>query len=843
MRVEVEPHRATVAPGRPTVLTVRVVNTGTVISGHRIRVLGVDPRWVQLDQQQLSLFPDAAGVAVLTITLPPGIPAGVRRLGVEVQELTPPAARRLVEVELTVPAELGLKIELDPVSTTGGRSTTVGVLVDNIGNSEVEIDLAGLDEEGHVRFVFRPVVTTLAPGERTMATAALRAKPPLAGSPKIRPFRVLVGPAQPPVAAYGTWIQKPLLTRGAIALVGLLAAVSVFAIVITLSLSRVVGHSNSDRDLALQVAQASQTGAGGGGGSGAMKGTVSLLTSGTGVSGVTVEIFNAANVAQPLASVATGASGAYQFAGLGVGTYKVRFSGAGFTQLWYPTSLSADNAVPLPLAAGQALVGIDARLGGVPASLTGVVVGADPTGATVTLEVATPGGAAAVVPPATGSATANSAIVTTQTLDASGAFTLAQIPSPNNYQLVVAKTGFSTVTQEVDLGSGEQRKGLVVTLRQGDGSIAGLVSTSEGPFGGATVSASDGHTTVSTVTLTEGTPGSFVLGNLPTPDTFTVTVTATSFATQTVTVALAAGQQLTGLAVSLATGVGSISGQAKLADGAPATGVTVTVTNGQLSVQTVTLSTGSAGTYQVSGLPVPSTYTVTFSRADLASQTKAVTLDALGNATATGVNATLTSATAVLSGTVLEKPPCDNQTANQCPVGQITVTLGSGSTSYQVTSASVKPIGAYEFDNVQPGTYTLSFTRPGGVPTSTILTLTAGQHRPFDPVLAPAASVSGFVFTASAVPEQATHLAGVEVRLFRADQFPSGQSRSTLTDANGHFSFENVDAPQSYVVQFAFPQGSPGQFTRGITTLGLSQQLVLCPDSPGDPAACEVTTG
>lgn len=194
-------------------LTVRVVNTATVISGHRIRVLGVDPRWVHLDQDQLSLFPDAAGVTVMTVTLPPGIPAGIRRLGVEVQELTPPGERQLVEVELTVPAQLGLKVELDPPSATGGRSASLGVVVDNIGNSEVDIDLAGTDDEAQVGFAFVPVGATLGPGERALATVQLRAKRPLFGSPKIRPFKVLVGPGQPPVSAFGTWVQKPLLSR------------------------------------------------------------------------------------------------------------------------------------------------------------------------------------------------------------------------------------------------------------------------------------------------------------------------------------------------------------------------------------------------------------------------------------------------------------------------------------------------------------------------------------------------------------------------------------------------------------------------------------------------------
>ncbi len=881
MRIEVEPRRITVAPGLPTIMTVRVVNTGTVISGHRVRVLGVDPRWVHLDQDQLSLFPDAAGVVVLSVTLPKGIPAGVRHVGVEVLELTPPGDRQMVEVELTVPSELGLRVELDPASTTGGRSASVGVLVDNIGNSDVEIDLSGSDDEAQVQFAFRPAWATLAPGERTLATVALRAKRPLFGSPRIRPFNVLVGPGQPPVSAFGTWVQKPLLSRGAIALLGLVAAITVFALVLTLSLSRVVGKSNADRDLALQVSQASQAG-GGGGGSGSIKGTVSLLTSGVGVSGVTVEIFSAANSASPLASVATTAAGGYQFQGLGPGTYKLRFSGAGFTQLWYPTSLTPDNSSPITLNPGQALAGIDVRLGGVPATLTGLVVGTDPTGATVALEMLTAGATTPVAAPGTvgsatpttvvggaggtgasvaasGASSAGPAVVTTQTLDASGAFTLTNIPSPSTYALVVAKAGFTTVTQQVDLGSGEQRKGLTITLRQGDGSIAGQVSTASGPLGGATITASDGHNTVSSVSLTQGLVGSFTLSNLPTPDTFTVIVSSPGFASQTLTVQLAAAQQLTGVSVSLATGAGSISGQVSVSSGTPAVttpagGVTVTVTSGQLSLQTVSLSTGTPGAYQVSGLPVPNTYTVTFSRPDLVSQTKAVTLDALGTATAAGVNATMTSATAILSGTVLENHPgaCGTtsppptiappETAplppttvapvtTQCPVGQITVTLSSGTTSYQVTSAATSSTspGAYEFDHVQPGTYTVSFTRAGGVPTSSILTLTAGTHRVLNPVLAPAASIFGNVFQANLTPP--APLLGAEIRLFRADQYPNGPSRVATTGANGFFKFDNVDAPQSYVVQFAFPPGSPGQFTMEILNLGLSMQDQIC-----DPA-------
>ena len=63
VRVEVSPRRLSAVPGQPATVIISLANTATVITGHRIRVLGVDPRWVELDTDELSLFPDTTGVA------------------------------------------------------------------------------------------------------------------------------------------------------------------------------------------------------------------------------------------------------------------------------------------------------------------------------------------------------------------------------------------------------------------------------------------------------------------------------------------------------------------------------------------------------------------------------------------------------------------------------------------------------------------------------------------------------------------------------------------------------------------------------------------------------------
>ena len=53
MRVDAFPAHATLIPGQPLVITVQVFNTSPVISAHTLRILGVDPNWVTLDQDQL----------------------------------------------------------------------------------------------------------------------------------------------------------------------------------------------------------------------------------------------------------------------------------------------------------------------------------------------------------------------------------------------------------------------------------------------------------------------------------------------------------------------------------------------------------------------------------------------------------------------------------------------------------------------------------------------------------------------------------------------------------------------------------------------------------------------
>ena len=862
MRIELDPRRVELTEGMPFTVAVRVHNTGTLIGGYHVRVLGADPSWVRLSAENLSLFPDTSDTVTATVTVPKGMGAGARRIAIQVKELTPPGAISVAEIELVVPPRDAVTLALSPMTVICGHTGRYGVVLENTGNTELEVGPVGTDPEAKVSFRFDPPVVTLAPGERAIADLRTSARRRWFGSPLVRTFEL--GLPDPAVAAAaeaeaeagtvpaklvpaeplatGTMVQKPRLSRGVLSLISLLTAVTVFAVVITAALAKLAGASAADRDLALQVAAARQDTAPAG--SASMGGAVKLLAGGAPAAGVAVEIFSATALGSPLTSTATDAKGNWVVPGLADGTYKLRFRGAGFAEVWYPQALTGTDAEPVTLGPGQKLSDLKVTLGGLPATVAGQVLGDDVAGAVLTVSVPVqdlPRGGAPPTPAPTGTsvitgapvtatsspppvttstlttgtaassaagadaAAADGAVVKTVPISSDGTFQVEGLPSPGVYQISVAKAGFATATQRIDLTAGEKRTGIQLRLRTGDGVIAGSVTGPAGPLGGVVVTATTGRTVVKTVSLTQGTVGGFTLRGLVTPGTYTVNVSKDGFASQSSTITLAAGQKLTDLRFALSASAGSLHGTVTLlAGGAPAPGVTVHVTGGSQDLTTVTQSAGQIGTWSMGGLPVPGAYTVTFSRDDLQSQTVAVSMDASGALTTgqTEVSVQMARSTATVSGLITQR----TTGGGSAPVGEATVTLTAGDQTYTVTSASLPAanVGRYEIAGVAPGTYTLSVSRRGTAPTSVIITVTAGQDLRYDPVLVPSASISGTVTDTGG-----GSTAGLQVLLYLTTDYPAQAYRTATVDAQGKYTFTDVDAPQAYVVEVRSPTAGP----------------------------------
>jgi hypothetical protein len=805
VRLEVGPAEVHIVPGQPAAVVAQVFNTDDVINAYEIRVFGVDPTWVELERERLSLFPSSAGVVNVSVNVPEDYPAGTLRLGIEVTPIVAPDERQLGEVAVIVPPRRIATVVADPVTQIAGRKALFNLTFTNEGNAPISLDLSAVDPEAKVRTTFVPPQVEVVPGEQVIVGVRTQARPPIMGNAVPRLVTLKATGADNPLESLVSFVQKPILGRSLISLFGLLMAVSVFAIVLTSTLGRVVDVSKVDAALLKRAIEGAPDKAGVPDNPGSVTGRVTLRTSGAGVAGVTVELFPADDGSKPVASSATGDDGTYTLGSLNEGSYKVRYRGAGFTELWFDEALTFEDAKAFDVKLGKATPGIDIAIGGIPGSIAGTVLADDAKDAKVTLQV-----------PAAALAGSTDAELQSVVAGADGTFLLEKVPAPSSYELVVSKPGYTTVTRVVNLGAGEAMEGVEIRMRRGDGLISGHVTDDDDvPLGGVTITATNAADSLTTTSLTTGDVGSFSLRNLPTPGTYTIAFAKDGFATENLTIALEQAEQQTGIAVTLAKGTGSIAGEVRLEGEGPLGGVTVTVNDSETTVTTETLSVGLIGSYLVNGLPVPGTYTVTFSGPGLATQVRSVDLDALGNINATGVNATLTAATATVSGTV--KDPSG-------PASGVDVELSDGTTTLTTRTAD-DPAGEYVIPDVPPGTYTLTFRRTGAVPRSVLLTVGAGEARTVDVSLDPQASISG---TVRRIDGTATApLAGAQVLVYLVDQFPNVVAATATTAADGTYTITDLAAPEEYIVEFAYPSGAvPQQSTRVVLNAGEQRTLV-----------------
>jgi hypothetical protein len=314
-----------------------------------------------------------------------------------------------------------------------------------------------------------------------------------------------------------------------------------------------------------------------------------------------------------------------------------------------------------------------------------------------------------------------------------------------------------------------------------------------------TVEASDGTTTVSTVSLTIDDVGFFALRSLPTPGQYTVRFVREGYSSETRTIDLGPDEPEEGLAISLAPRTGSLSGTVRQDHVGAIGGVTVTVSGPDGERSTTTASQGDVGHYTFRDLPAPATYTVSFSKPGLVGQTRLEVLDPQrGQADVEGVDASLIRSTATIRGTVTN--------FHGRPVAQATVVLTDGTTTRQLLSAD-EPAGRFEFSGVAPGAYTLSASLPDTSSSVALVDVAAAEVLPVPMALDARASITGTVQHWDAEAKECADTAGWIVRLFVAVDFPAGEEQDhDTTDSSGFFTFSHVDAPEDYVVAVYDPE-------------------------------------
>jgi protocatechuate 3,4-dioxygenase beta subunit len=819
LRADLSPSVVHATTGEPAVVTIEVTNMSDVIRSFEVGVIGLDPSWVSVDSPVIELFPGERGAADLSILLPASFPAGEHRIGVQISETgVPQAADVVAEFDLLSDAAPGLTLQVDPSSTIAGKSTTYVATVTNTGNTVIEVGARAQDPERVVEGRFFPPQLRLAPGATGSMQLDVSARRPWFGMSVVRSVEVsafvaprpLSSPDQPELAAFSAvaFIQKPRFTRRVVSIAGLLLAVTMFALVINASFASVADMSRANEAL-LKASLGEDVPLGPRPEPARITGLVSSSTGG-GIDGVTVELYeDETSAVVPVASTVTDSTGAFGFRALAPGTYRVRVEAAGFGQLWFPQGETIAEAFPIELEGGSEADGLSLVLTGRPGTVAGRVLADDPDGAIVSVQI-----------PAGGidgsDAAAEPALVASVVIDATGMFELADLPTPSAYELVVSKPGYATEFRSVDLGPGQNLGALEVLLRRGEGRISGLVVDVNGnPLPGVTVWATDGLGLTSTRTLSgEDTVGSFEVRDLTTPATYTLSVEAPGFEPQSVTVVLARGQKVDDLRIVVAASTGSIGGIVTGSDDAPLGGISITVVGANVSLTTRSLSVDAVGTWSIRGLPVPGNYTVTFRGEGLRPQALAVDLPVGIGADRNDINVRLSPALASIRGSVGQRTVGEREGGLAAGV---TVVLASSTLERRTITAN-DPIGQYEFNNLPPGSYTVTFSKRGLVAQTLLIEVAAGQIVEV-PLLEMDLQTRIFgKFVRNDLP-----VGGVIVEVVLAEN-QTVVAATTQSDRLGEFEIFGLTPNIRYSVIFIFAGSDQGSL---LIQLGVSEELDL----------------
>lgn len=810
VRIDLSSASVKVSPGLDSTLSVEITNNDTVIHSLRVAVLGLDQQWVSIPDCDVALFPAERREVTVTFKLPDNFPSGVRHAAVEVRDLIGDLVPALIEFDLDVDPQEQFTLSIDPTTMTVGRKASITATIRNDGNTHLDVVMAASDPEAILQSTFTPATVPVYPRTVAVARVDVAGKRPWMGAPQMRLLTVTATSGPQTTQATAAIMQRPVISRRMLTLFGMLCTVTVFTLVLAATFGNLARQSAANAELIKQSLGGNDPAASG---TSAM-GVLGTVTSSTGeaLSGVTVDLYDVAKgPALPSATTVTDSTGSFKFASAAAGTYRMRFSAAGFTEVWYPAAATFDEGEDLVVTAGQTLDGLTAQLVGQPATVSGIVRGIDLEGAVVVARIP-----AADLPPVPDAAVAagvptTGPIVQTVAVDAAGKFTMVGLPTPSNYELVAEKEGYASSVRTIALDPGQTLKDIALDLVRGEGRLSGNVIDPSGqPIGGASVVVSDGTNVASTVTISTGsTAGSFELRNLITPATYSVSITAPGYVTQNLTLRLETPNGVAPFTVGMQSSVGTVSGIVLKADenDAPFGGVTVTVTGPDFTRTTTSLTRGAVGTWKITGLPLPGTYTVAFSYDGYIKQARGIGLSP-SNPNNTAMNATLTTSRAVLTGKVFE-------TDGTAAAGIQVIVTGGGITYTTYTSNSA-PRGTFTLSNLAPGAYSITFRRAGSRDVVVAKNLRAGANTLADSIIEQAAGIYGRVLV------NGTPTANVKIRIYLLSEYPDNP-HEVSTGADGKYKFlVDVASVKTYLVEVLW----------GNTVV--SQQPVVV--GPGSPA-------
>lgn len=688
MRISLDRTEIDIRPGRSSRITVELHNTGDSADMISLSIDVPGSAWVVTAQPVIRVSRAETVFVTAEVHVGRDVAAGVHDAVLWARSVTDPDRSAATRIRLTVDAVPDVRLVVSPsVIETRAIAGTTGT-VSNTGNTALAVTLATRDPAGQVRCTVSPNELSLPVGGSAEIEVGIVVPRRRVGSV----VRRLVGIEVAAVSPIGEVSTEEYVTIRHRSMIGRTAARWISSTLILLVASIVLLLLwRSDSSTSGKIAAPGFNVAGvDAAPTGSVTGSVVALSDRRAVARATIEALREAGEgsAISLGTVATDADGNFAMDDLPGGTYRLAVSADGYAET------VGESFVVVP---GTELEVDDTVLAGNGATIVLSVVTDDPGALGVDRDVLVE-----TVSVEDRGATSSFSV----SADAQGRVEvrIGDLPAPSTQRITITAQGHAPRVVDVSLRAGSVVEFPLVTLAAEAGAISGrVIDTAAVPLGGVVVRATSGAFVATAVT--DSVTGSYTLTGLRSARTYVVEFSADGYAPQTVAVDVGAGETVTEVNGSLIGSVGSLTGVISSADGAPIRSARVTVRGADTVVTTATLTSisvdGGPGSYRVSGLPVPGSYTVTVDADGFTSRTEAVTFVVASSDTTLDIQ--LVASTAAIRGTV---------TAGGVAVGGATVRIDDGRTTRTVISAS-SPAGAFTFADLIPGSYTLSATVGG----------------------------------------------------------------------------------------------------------------------------------
>ena len=203
-----------VQPGGQARVQVTIANTGTVVEGYQVQVLGPSAAWSRVEPAEVSVYPQQEATVTVTFQPPAGtsVPGGRQGYGVLARSTLDPQFSAAAEAVVEVTAVLSVQATITPVTSSGNWQGRHQLSLTNAGNDAVSLRVDAVDPDETLGFRIQPASVTLPPGGRAEVEVRAIAKRPMQWrTPARRPFRVfgLRADGQPVATAEAAFTQTP----------------------------------------------------------------------------------------------------------------------------------------------------------------------------------------------------------------------------------------------------------------------------------------------------------------------------------------------------------------------------------------------------------------------------------------------------------------------------------------------------------------------------------------------------------------------------------------------------------------------------------------------------------